>query len=293
MFHMETNRLRYFCTIAETGSLTKASEILGVSHSGLSKAISVLEDETKLQLFRPQGRGLEITPEGKWFYQKAQDILKIENEISIGMKIEKASVRIGLSEVLAISCAGLLAQEFVEPLSIIETDVGEVESSILGGEIDFGFVFSPSPKAELEYLELGEVKFNSFARVDLLKSKAVEELPFAVPSSNFPFNPLGYKIRDGWPQHIPRLPHFAVSGFSIAQDLLRSGQSVVYMPNFVAALENKRLGEKFQIVRVAEHREVESKRKLFLVKAKNLEETREMKKASKILRKVCCSGSGS
>ena len=81
MFHMDTHRLRYFCTIAETGSLTKASEILGISHSGLSKAITALEDETNLQLFRPQGRGLEITKDGKWFYQKAQEILKIENEI--------------------------------------------------------------------------------------------------------------------------------------------------------------------------------------------------------------------
>lgn len=68
---MDTNKLKYFVAVAETGSLTKASKILGISHSGLSKAVSALETEAKLKLFRPQGRGLEITLEGKWFYLEA------------------------------------------------------------------------------------------------------------------------------------------------------------------------------------------------------------------------------
>jgi DNA-binding transcriptional LysR family regulator len=286
---MDTYRLRYFCAIAETGSLTKASEVLGISHSGLSKAISVLEEETKLKLFRPQGRGLEITKDGKWLYQKAQEILKIENEISAGIKTETTSVRIGLSEVIATTCAGLIAREISEALKIIETDVGELESKILGGELDFGYVFSPAPKPELEYLEIGDVKFNSFAKADFLKERKIDEYFFVVPATNLPFNPLGYKIRDGWPQEIPRISKFAVSGFSIALDLLRAGESIVYMPNFVASLENERKTEGPSIVKVPHHREAESQRQLFLVKPKNVEETKEMKKVSKILRKICCS----
>jgi DNA-binding transcriptional LysR family regulator len=286
---METYRLKYFCTIAETGSLTKASEILGISHSGLSKAISVLEEETKLQLFRPQGRGLEITPEGKWLYQKALEILKIENEISNGTKTETSSLRIGLTEVIAITCAGLLAREFSEALMILETDVGELESKILGGELDFGYIFSPAPKPGLEYLEIGDVKFNSFARADFLKGRPPEEYFFTVPATNMPFNPLGYKIRDGWPQEIPRVPKFAASSFSIALDLLRKGESIVYMPNFVATLENEGLAEKSSLVKVPHHQNAESRRKLFLVKPKTADESKEMKKISKVLRKICCS----
>lgn len=286
---MGTYRLRYFCTIAETGSLTKASEVLGISHSGLSKAVSVLEDQTKLKLFRPQGRGLEITSEGKWFYQKALEILKIETEISTGIKVQTTSVRIGLSEVLAVTCAGLLANEISDPLTIIETDVGELETKILGGDLDFGYIFSPAPKPELEYLEIGEVKFNSFATVDFLKGRSPEQFFFAVPATNLPFNPLGYKIRDGWPQEIPRVPKFAVSGFSVALDLLRMSESIVYMPNFVATLENERHTDKFSIVKVPHHRDAESRRKLFLVKLKNTQESKEMKKLSKTLRKTCCS----
>ncbi len=288
MFHMETNRLRYFCTIAEIGSLTKASDILGVSHSGLSKAISVLEDETKLKLFKPLGRGLEITPEGTWFYQKAQEILKIENEISIGLKRDRLPICIGLSEVIAITCASLVIKELAGPCSIVETDVGEIEGKILSGEIDFGFIFSPSPRKDLEYLELGEVKINSYARVDFLKDRKPEQLYFTVPTTNFPFNPLGYKIRDGWPQNILRVSHFSASSFAISLNLARASKTAIYMPNFVADLENELQNGFSKFVKVPYHKDAESRRKLYLVKSKILDESTEMKKISKVLRRICC-----
>jgi DNA-binding transcriptional LysR family regulator len=285
---MDTNRLKYFCTIAETGSLTKAGEILGVSHSGLSKAVSVLQSETGLQLFRPQGRGLEITQQGKWFYQKAIEILKIENQIVIGIAPPVQHVRLGLTEVLAVSCAGALAIELKESITIIETDVGEAENLILSGELDFGFTFTPAPRIELEYLDLGYVKFNGFAKANFIKNKTKEDLAYAIPATNLAFNPLGYKVRDGWPFEFQRKTKYHVSGFNIALNLLRAGESAVYMPDFVANLENENLTDKFQVIKVPFHLEAQSKRKLFLIKNKHIEESKEMKKVSKILRRICC-----
>lgn len=285
---MDTNRIRYFCTIAEVGSLIKAAEILNISHSGLSKAISSLEEETKLKLFRPQGRGLEITEEGKWFYQKSLEILKIVNEVSIGLKKESSIIRIGLSEVLATTCASLIARELDQGISIIETDVGEAEKKILSSELDFAFVFSPSPVAGIEYLELGEVIFNSYARKNFITGKNPLNLFYTIPATQFPFNPVGYKIRDGWPLDVPRVPRFSVSGFSIALDLLRSGESAIYMPNFVANLENEKISDQNKFIKIPDHKNAESKRKLLLVKSSKNDESKEMKKVSKILRKHCC-----
>jgi len=62
---METDRLKYFCVIVDTGSLTKAAEVLGVSHSGLSKAMSVLQGELGFKILVPKGRGLELTEKGR------------------------------------------------------------------------------------------------------------------------------------------------------------------------------------------------------------------------------------
>lgn len=285
---MDTNRLKYFCTIAETGSLTEASKILNISHSGLSKAVTSLEDETKLKLFQSHGRGLEITEEGKWFYQKALEILKIVNEVSGGLKKESSVLRIGLSQILATTCAGLIARELNQSMDIIEVEVGEAEQKILNGELDFAFVFSPSPMTGIEYLELGDVRFNSYGREDFIKGKRPQELFFTVPATQYPFNPMGHKVRDGWPLDIPRIQRFSVSDFSVALDLLRSGESALYMPNYVAILENEKTFEKNKFVKIPEHKVAESKRNLLLAKSSKSVESKEMKKVSKILRKHCC-----
>lgn len=275
---METNRLRYFCTIAETGSLTKASEILGISHSGLSKALAVLQDEVKLQLFQAQGRGLEITEQGRWFYQKAQAILKVTDEISQGIERPTTIVRIGLSEVLALGCAVELTREIPEPLVLLEADTGELETKILTGEIDFGLAFIPSPKPELEYLEIVQLKMNSYASGGLLAKKNVTAIPFIVPATHFLSNPLGFKTRDGWPQEVPRNIYFSVSSFGVALELVKAGEGACYMPDFI--------GEKYQLKKIKEHKAAESKRKVFLVKAKARTESAAMKKAAKVVRKL-------
>lgn len=284
---METERLKYFVVIAETGSLTKASQILGISHSGLSKAVSSLEDETRLKLFRPQGRGLEITDEGKWFYQKAQEILKITHEVLQGQKKTSHIIRIGLSEVFAITCAHLISQELQTPISFAETDIGDIEGKLMANEVDFGVAFIPTPKQELEYLEIGSIHFGVYARQDL-KVDNLSNLPFTVPISEYPSNPMGYKNRDGWPIDLPRQTKFFVSGFSIALDLLRSGQTALYMPEFVVALENQRITkDQHKIVKIQEYKKAETKRKVYIVKKQSSEESKEIKKVSKILRQIC------
>lgn len=285
---METERLKHFCLIAELGSMSKAAEMIGITHSGLSKAISALESETKLQLFTPQGRGIEITKQGKWFYQKAQEILKVTNEIDNGtIKTENKTV-IGLSSILSMSCASQIVNELDTQITIFETDVGDIEEKIIEGTADYGIVFIPQPRHDVDYLKLGEVHFSGYAREDLLKKHDSDKVPYAVPTSDLSSNPQGYKSRDGWPREIPRNSQFYVSNFSIALNLLRSGTAAVYMPHFVARLENSDRDKNLKIVKVGE-KGTTSVRSLWLVKSKTVPETREMKKIAKIIRQVCLS----
>jgi DNA-binding transcriptional LysR family regulator len=47
---METQRLRHLCVVVETGGLREASRLLGISHSGLSKSLRLLEQELGVAL---------------------------------------------------------------------------------------------------------------------------------------------------------------------------------------------------------------------------------------------------
>ncbi|WP_269495917.1 LysR family transcriptional regulator [Castellaniella sp. S9] len=58
-------KIRYFLKIAETGSLSKAAEELGIGQSGLSRQLAMLESFVRKPLFVRTGRGVKLTDAGE------------------------------------------------------------------------------------------------------------------------------------------------------------------------------------------------------------------------------------
>lgn len=289
---METDKLRYFCTIAEIGSLTKAAEILGLSHGGLSKAVSALEVEVGCKLFRPYGRGLEITEEGKELYPKALDVLNGVAALRLKGKCEtRPLTKIAVSEVIAVYCSRLIASALETDVSIAFFEYGELEARILKKEIDFGIAFIPSPHPELEYLKIGSIAFGAFARVDIAGKYKDTSIPFVIPIKETPANPLSYKHRDGWPHEVARKNGDMAGNFSIGMNLIKGGRGAGYMPKFVAQMENTILPLTDHLKELPQFKSANSERLVFLVKQKNVAENSAMKKTARIIRKFCCSKS--
>lgn len=61
---MESNELRIFRTVAQTGSITKAAKALGYVQSNVTARIQQLESDLNTQLFYRQ-RGMILTPTGE------------------------------------------------------------------------------------------------------------------------------------------------------------------------------------------------------------------------------------
>src|SRR5258708_6018360 len=103
---MDTNRLRQFCAIAEVGSFTKASQLLHITHSALSKSMKVLQEEFGFALFRPSGRGIVLTDDGLLIYKHAKEFL--EHELSL-FKVKKttqqSTLKIGMPLIFQL-CMG-------------------------------------------------------------------------------------------------------------------------------------------------------------------------------------------
>jgi LysR family transcriptional regulator, hca operon transcriptional activator len=73
---MELRHLRYFVAVAEAGSLTVAAEKrLHTSQPSLSRQIRDLEDEVGVQLLTRSARGIELTPAGRAFLDRARLVL--------------------------------------------------------------------------------------------------------------------------------------------------------------------------------------------------------------------------
>ena len=58
--NMDWDKLKIFHTVAEAGSFTKASTVLNLSQSAISRQIQTLENELKNYLFERHARGLVL-----------------------------------------------------------------------------------------------------------------------------------------------------------------------------------------------------------------------------------------
>ncbi|MDR6434380.1 LysR family transcriptional regulator [Brucella pseudogrignonensis] len=68
-------RMRYFVSIVEHGSLTKASAELGIAQPALSHHIRLLEDELNVKLMTRTARGMVLTEAGETLLVHCQSIL--------------------------------------------------------------------------------------------------------------------------------------------------------------------------------------------------------------------------
>ncbi len=62
---MNFRRLKYFVKIVDTGSLTKAAEVLHIAQPALSQQVATLEGELNQQLLIRTKRGVTPTEAGK------------------------------------------------------------------------------------------------------------------------------------------------------------------------------------------------------------------------------------
>ncbi|MEQ1863684.1 MAG: LysR family transcriptional regulator [Micropepsaceae bacterium] len=73
---MDLDRLRVFHAVAAAGSLTHAGEQLDLSQSAVSRQISALEEDLKVQLFSRHARGLILTEQGERLYETTKQIFE-------------------------------------------------------------------------------------------------------------------------------------------------------------------------------------------------------------------------
>lgn len=279
---METNRLKQFCTVVETGSLSRAAELLGITHSGLHKSLRVLEGELGFTLTVGKGRGIEITERGRQFYPSALEILKtIGKACRSDSTPDSAEYRIGSLEIfLKLLPQQLLANPAFSHRRICfqEMGPGEIESAVQKRILDVGITYIPVPVEGVEYLRIGKFRMGVFCAQASMASQPLGEIPFVVPSASLNTNPLDILNNDGWKEGLfLRSVVYKASSLAIAIDIVRTGRAAVFMPIFLKNSFDVRLYEKECPIR-------KDVREAFLVLPSNKVESKEEKVLAKALR---------
>ena len=86
---MDWDKLKIFHTVAEAGSFTKASTILNLSQSAISRQIQTLENELKINLFERHARGLVLTDNGEYLFKTAHEVISKLKDVESTLSDEK------------------------------------------------------------------------------------------------------------------------------------------------------------------------------------------------------------
>ena len=86
---MDWDKLKIFHTVAEASSFTKASTILNLSQSAISRQIQGLETDLKVQLFERHARGLVLTENGEYLFKSAHEIISKLKDVESNLSGQK------------------------------------------------------------------------------------------------------------------------------------------------------------------------------------------------------------
>ena len=183
---MELRELRYFCSVAELRSFTKAARRLRVAQPAVSRQIRQLEAELGFELLIRAGTGLELTQAGSLFYERVQVLLRQLDQTCADV-VALAGKLSGVVSIAVPTAAGALimpgvlraAKERLPDVRIkVFEDIGVlVIERLLARQLSFGLVYDPIPHRELQAESLLIEPIHIFGRVG---SRCSEEHPVAI-----------------------------------------------------------------------------------------------------------------
>ena len=161
--------------VVETGSFTRAGEVLGLSASGVSRSISRLEGRIGVRLLDRTTRALHLTGEGARLYELAAPHLSgIEdaaNVVSGAAVTVRGTLRVSLNPVFARNVLAPRLPEFTErypELDLIVVQLPDAGDLVAEG-IDAAVRFGPQPPSSMSFRLLLETRVLTVASPSYLK----------------------------------------------------------------------------------------------------------------------------
>jgi DNA-binding transcriptional LysR family regulator len=198
---VELTQLKYYVTIAETLSFTKAAEMLRVSQPALSYQIRRLETELGTILFDRGKRRIALAPDGELFLPLAQSVLFRADEATRILRehlgVEAGEVRIGCNPSVATYLMPRLLFEFRRDfprvrVSLTEGSDSAMQRTVLEGTIDFAVVTAMGVSGTLDVTPLAAeellLALHPSHRLAGRSSVSLAELAdeeFVIPSDSF------------------------------------------------------------------------------------------------------------
>lgn len=236
--------LRFFLSVARTGTVSAAAVKLGVNQSTVSRRINSFEKEIKVRLFERLSTGYELTPEGEELQHR---VLLIEDEVQaidrhiMGRNIELSGpIRITTSLAMVRYLLMPIFKHFnlLHPDIELHVDMSDNIYNLTQREADIAIRVTRDPIPEnLIGRELGLLKFGVYGENKYLESynsaKGKKPLRWIGEDNN--------DVRPNWlPENVEPLHLVMRSNQVLATlDAIEEGLGVGRLPCFIGDTGNK------------------------------------------------------
>ena len=160
---MELRVLRYFLTIANEESFSRAAEILHITQPTMSRQMIQLEEELGVKLFERTTRNVVLTEDGMLLRRRAEEILSLADKATQelmhhGEELE-GTISIGTGEfdafeILADCIESFSAQHPKVHFNIISQSADYIKEHLERGLVDLALMLEPVDTAKFEVMPI-------------------------------------------------------------------------------------------------------------------------------------------
>jgi len=249
--HLE--KLRYFYTVAQLGSMKKASEEIYITQPSLTKAIKILEDAVGHQLLERHPRGVSPTQRGEMLLQYCHELFaslnNLEQQLEWPDDPMAGVIRVGTFDSIGIYFWPKFLKNFLpkHPKLNLVMQTGrshQMRQKLESGEIDVALIIEPKTTANIK---VETFKTDTFKFYAAIKGRNVYKDNKDVPLILMPEAIAGNRsLKDVLTEHgLQDRRLYTSSSLESVKELTVNGIGVGLLPEMVAreALKKKMIAE--------------------------------------------------
>jgi LysR family transcriptional regulator, regulator for bpeEF and oprC len=180
---MELSRLRAFTTVVQSGSFTRAAEVLRSQKAGVSRQVSELETELGVRLLERTTRALRLTEIGREVFERALGILNaVEDTERVAQAVHgephgllRMTVPLEFGLIAAFDWVRALLSTY--PQLAIEVDSSSRIVDLVHEGYDLAIRIGPLADSRLAARKLGELHYALYAAPTYLQRRGTPTHP--------------------------------------------------------------------------------------------------------------------
>lgn len=250
---MSMTSYRLLVALADTGSVARAADLVGVAQPHASRTLRRLSEEHGSALTEPAGRGVRLTAAGVELVDRARGVVRDYDALAQPSADHGRTLTLAAHEPLSTFLLGAIDIAGVDVLRMLARAPGTIEHEVATGVADVGLTAFAVPRRDLTHDAAGQWTLR-VAHTKALTGVPLAQLDWIVPVGTVAAGPVAPTTIDGWPADAPPRAVIAeVSSLASAMELASRGRGAVWLPTCVVDAHNRASVARRHLV-VREHR---------------------------------------